>query len=243
MTLSNHDNSAIANRLLTNLPKAEYQRLEPHLEPVSLSLDEVLYEPKQPIESVYFPDRALVSLVSILEDNHISEVGLVGREGVVGIPVFLGGNFTINRAVVQLAGTAIKLDAEILKTEFNRGGELQRRLLLYTQVLFTQVSQMAAGKSCHTIEKQLARWLLTVQDCTNQDELRLTQKYLSQMLGTRRASITVAANALQEAGLIRYGRGRITLLDRENLETMAGECYRSVKSELERLLNFEESQA
>lgn len=240
MSLSNHDNSAIANRLLTNLPEAVYQRLEPHLEPVSLSLDQVLYEPRQPIDAVYFPEQALVSLVSILENNFISEVGLVGNEGIVGIPVFLGGNFTINRAVVQLAGTATKLDAEILKTEFNRGGELQRRLLLYSQALFTQVSQMAASKSCHTIERQLARWLLTVQDCIKKDEVRLTQQYLSQMLGTRRASITVAASALQEAGMIRYGRGRITLLDRESLEMMAGECYRSVKSEFERLLNFEE---
>ncbi|MGD1913650.1 MAG: Crp/Fnr family transcriptional regulator [Rivularia sp. (in: cyanobacteria)] len=224
------------NQLLGALPLEEYQRLVPHLENIYLMSGEVLCEPGETMTEVYFPTLAMISLVSIMENGSTTEVGLIGKEGMVGLPVFLGGHSTTSRAIVQIEGTAIKLNAKVLKSEFNRGGELQKILLLYTQALFTQASQNAACNRQHNIEARLARWLLTAQDCVVDSELHLTQEFISQMLGTRRSGVTVAAGILQQAGIIRYTRGKISILDREALEATACECYHVIKNEYIRLL-------
>jgi CRP-like cAMP-binding protein len=183
----------------------------------------------------------MISLVSVLRDNSKTEIGLVGNEGMVGLPAFLGGSFTPNRAIVQIAGNAIKLSADVLKREFDRGRELQRLLLLYTQALLTQVSQISACKSRHGLEQQLARWLLSVQDCVRQDEFRLTHQFISEMLGVRRASVTEIASTFQRAGIIRYSRGQIAILNQAELEATACECYGLIKGEFLRLLGTEQS--
>jgi CRP-like cAMP-binding protein len=230
------NSNSVINQLLAALPDQEYQRLVPHLEEVSLTLGKILYQPGEPILHVYFPNRAMVSLVTLLTNGSTTEVGMVGKEGMVGIPVFLGDGMAINQAVVQLEGTAMKMDASILKREFERGGRLQRLLLFYTQTLLNQVSQTAACNRQHRLEQRLARWLLSAQDSISGSELRLTQEFLGNMLGTRRATVTVAAGKLQEAGAIRYYRGKITILNRKLLETLACECYNVVKQECDRLL-------
>lgn len=230
------DSVPIQNRLLAALPTHEYQRLVPHLELVKLSLHQIIYEPNEPITHVYFPHQAVVSLVTSMEDGSTIEVGLVGSEGMVGIPVILGGNITNNQAFVQIAGAGMRMDANILKTEFNRSGPLQTLLLRYCQALLTQVSQSAACNRFHTIEERLARWMLLVQDCVGSDELALTQEFIAQMLGTRRSGVTVAAGTLQKAGMLRYTRGRITIVNREVLEATACECYRVISDEFARLL-------
>ncbi len=232
---------ATVNQLLAALPLEEYQRLAPHLENIYLMSGEVLCEPGETMTEVYFPTLAMISLVSIMENGSTTEVGLVGKEGMLGLPVFLGGNSTTSRAIVQIEGSAIKLNANVLKSEFNRGGELQKLLLLYTQALFTQASQNAACNRQHHIEARLARWLLTAQDCVMADELHLTQEFISQMLGTRRSGVTVAAGILQQAGMIRYTRGKISILDRHALQATACECYRAIKNEYIRLLKSKQS--
>lgn len=234
--LSLNRNSIRINQLLTALPDQEYQRLVPHLEEVSLPLGQILYQPGEPILNVYFPNRAMVSLVTLLTNGSTTEVGMVGKEGMVGIPVFLADGMAINQAVVQLEGTAMKMDASILKSEFDRGGRLQQLLLFYTQTLLNQVSQTAACNRQHRLEQRLARWFLSAQDNISGSELRLTQEFLGNMLGTRRATVTVAVGKLQETGAIRSRRGKITILNRELLETIACECYRVVKQECDRLL-------
>jgi CRP-like cAMP-binding protein len=226
-----------ANRLLMALPSGEYERLIPYLEPVSLILGQTLYQPKELIKEVYFPLEAMISLVSIMKDGSTTEIGLVGNEGMVGLSTFLGGDISTNRVIVQVEGKALKMDADLLKSEFERGRQLQRKLLLYTQARLTQVSQIAACKSHHLIEERLARWLLSVHDCVNKSELPLTQKFISEMLGVRRASVTEAAIALQKAGLISYSRGQITILKRKELEQAACECYGLIQNEFKRLLN------
>ncbi|MDY6781598.1 MAG: Crp/Fnr family transcriptional regulator [Cyanobacteriota bacterium] len=230
--------SVPVNKLLAALPEAEYQRLVPHLEQVDLLCEQVLYEPDEPIEVVYFPTQGMVSLVSILEEGATSEIGVVGREGIVGFPAFLGGNFTTSYAIVQLSGSAVMLDADILKREFERGEWLHRLLLLYTQALLAQVSQTAACNSQHGVEQRLARWLLSASDCVEQDELEMTQEFLGNMLGIRRSSVTVAAGLLQKMGAIQYRRGKINIVDRAALEAKSCECYLLVKNEYFRLLGF-----
>ncbi|MEM7714278.1 MAG: Crp/Fnr family transcriptional regulator [Cyanobacteria bacterium P01_A01_bin.68] len=225
-----------ANQLLMALPPSEYKRLIPYLEPVNLALGQVIYEPRQPVKEVYFPSRAMISLVSIMKDNSTTEIGLVGNEGMVGLPIILGGNFATNCAIVQIEGSAIKMDASVLKREFEKGEQLQKKLLLYTQARLTQISQIAACKSHHLIEERLARWLLSVNDCVDKPELPLTQKFISEMLGVRRASVTEAAIALQKAGFISYSRGQITILNRKELEQAACECYGLIHKEFKRLL-------
>jgi CRP-like cAMP-binding protein len=227
-----------ANQLLAALSESEYESLVPHLETVSLRTGQILYEPYELIEFVYFPNRAIVSLVAIMEDGATTEVGLIGKEGMVGLPVILGSNSSTSRAIVQIANSAVMLSADILKREFDRGGELQRLLLLYTQGLLTQVSQTAACNRQHVIEERLARWLLSVQDRIERDEFLLTQEMLAYMLGVRRSGVTVAANMLQKAGMISYSRGRIQIRDRQALEATACECYRLVRQEFQRLFGF-----
>ncbi|WP_017319285.1 Crp/Fnr family transcriptional regulator [Mastigocladopsis repens] len=231
------DSVPIQNRLLGALPASEYQRLVPHLELVTLPLHQVLYEPNEPITHVYFPHQAVISLITTMEDGSTIEVGLVGSEGMVGLPVILGGNITNNQAFVQIPDAGMRMDANIFKTEFHRGGELQRLLLRYCQALLTQVSQSAACNRFHTIEERLARWMLLVQDCVDLEEFPLTQQFIAEMLGTRRSGVTVAAGTLQQAGMLRYTRGKITIVNREALEATACECYRVISDEFSRLLS------
>lgn len=225
------------NQLLAALPEEEYKRLVPHLEFVSLPINQTIYEPGGPIDYVYFPHQAMISLVSLMENGSTIEVGLVGKEGMVGIPIILGGSTTITRAFVQVAGHAERIRADLLKDEFHRGGKLQTLLLRYVQAIFTQVSQAAVCNRLHTVEERLARWLLLVSDSVESNEFFLTQEFIAQMLGTRRSGVTVAAGTLQQAGLIRYSRGKITIANRDSLEATACECYGIIKTEFTRLLS------
>jgi len=238
--MSNASPKAV-NRLLAALPDAEYQRLIPHLEHVSLSLKQVLYEVGEPIEYVYFPQRAIVSSLSTMEDGSMVEVGLVGNDGIVGIPAALGDNIATTTTTVQVPDSAMRMKASVLKSEFQRGGVLQSLLLRYIQALFALTSQNAACNRLHHLEERLARWLLLVYDRVESNELPLTQEFISQMLGVRRAGVTVAANMLQQAGLIRYTRGRITILNREELQAASCECYEFINSEYARLLDTRHS--
>jgi len=231
-------NSAVPqNRLLAALPASEYERLAPYLQLVSLSINQVLYEPREPIKYVYFPIDSMVSLVSIMQDGSTIEVGIVGKEGMVGVPVILGGNITTNQAFVQVSNSALRMDADLLKSEFNRGGQLQILLLRYTQGLLTQATQSAACNRFHNIEQRLARWMLLVGDAVDSDEFMLTQEFISQMLGTRRAGVTTAAGTLSQAGMLRYRRGKITILNREALQATCCECYGVITDEFTRLLS------
>ena len=224
------------NQLLTALPEEEYQRLSPHLQNVSLKTGQVLYDWEGHIDRVYFPNQTLISHVLDSERGETCEVGLVGNEGMVGIPVILGCSESNSRSVVQISGSATALNADILKIEFNQSRELHRKLLLYTQSFFVQIMNTVMYSSLHTVEERFVRWLLLAQNCTQLDELPLTQEAISNMLGTRRASITEVAFSLSKAGLIRYRRGRITLTDREGLEAKAGKDYRFYQEEYKRLL-------
>jgi CRP-like cAMP-binding protein len=233
--MSDYANSSI-NQILAALPLAEYQRLASHLKPVNLISGAILLEPHEPIQKIYFPQRAMISLVSIMMDGSTTEIGLIGNEGMIGLPAILGGNSTSSRTIVQIAGTALEISADVVRQEFQRGEKLHKLLLLYTQALLTQVSQSAACNRQHNIEERLARWLLSVQDCILQDELPLTQEFIANMLGTRRSGVTVAAGVLQQAGIIRYSRGRIIILNQQRLEEAACECYHLVQNEFMRLL-------
>lgn len=230
----------VENQILSALPHSEYQRLTPHLEQVTLSYGQILHQPGEQIEDVYFPTGAVISLLGTLKRGAAAEIAMVGSEGIVGIPVFLGGKFTTSRAIVQITGTAMKLDANILRTEFGQGRQLQKRLLLYTQALFSQVAQRAICISYHPIEARFARWLLSVQDCKLSGELPLTQQFISDMLGTRRASISEAASKLSQAQIIRYSRGKITIINRQALEARSCECYRLIREEFLRLFGAEQ---
>lgn len=221
----------MANRLLAALPAEDYQRLSSGLEAVTLSFRQVLYEPNEPIEYVYFPDQSIVSLVTVMEDGTTMEVSLVGREGIVGVPVILGGYTTTTQAIVQVAGRALRISSTLLRTEFNRGGALHHLLLRYTQFLLAQVSQTAICNRLHSLEARFARWLLLVQDSTQSNELPLTQEFVAQTLGVRRSGITEAAGTLRQLGIIYYTRGRITILNLEHLEATACECYRIIQKE------------
>lgn len=224
------------NQILAALPESEYQTIAPHLKPVDLTSGDIISEPNQSITEIYFPQRAMISLVSIMMDGSTTEIGLIGNEGMIGLPAILGGDSTVSCSIVQVSGSALQVPANIIQQEFLRGGTLQRILLLYIQASLTQVSQTAACNRQHKIEERLARWLLSVRDCVLQDELRLTQEFIANMLGTRRSGVTVAAGILQKAGIIRYSRGKIIILDREALEDTSCECYRTIQGEFIRLL-------
>ena len=227
---------AVANRLLAALPETELQRWLPRLETVDLPLGHVLYESGATLSHVYFPTTAIVSLLYVLENGASAEIAVVGKEGVVGISLFMGGESTPSRAVVQSAGKGYRLGADALKSEFNRAGVVLHLLLRYTQALITQMSQTAVCNRHHTLDQQLCRWLLLSLDRLTGDELVMTQELISNMLGVRREGVTEAAQQLQAAGLIRYARGRITVLDRHQLEQRSCECYAVVKKEYDRLL-------
>jgi CRP-like cAMP-binding protein len=225
------------NLLLSALPSEEYRRLRPCLQPVSFSLGEVLYEVSGHLHYVYFPTSAVVSLLYTTEDGATAAMGLTANEGMVGVALFLGGQTTPNRGLVQVAGHAYKMQATVLQEEFARGGPLQQVLLRYTQALITQISQTAVCNRLHSVEQRLCRWLLLICDGARCDDILMTHEYISNVLGGRRESVTVAAEHLQDAGLIRYARGHINILDRQGIEATACECYRIVKAEYDRLLD------
>lgn len=227
---------AVTNELLAALPETELQRWLPRLEAVDLPLGHVLYESGATLTHVYFPTTAIVSLLYVLENGASAEIAVVGKEGIVGISLFMGGESTPNRAVVQSAGKGFRLGADALKLEFNRAGAVLHLLLRYTQALITQMSQTAVCNRHHSLDQQLCRWLLLSLDRLTGDELVMTQELISNMLGVRREGVTEAAQQLQAAGLIRYARGRITVLDRDRLEQRSCECYAVVKKEYDRLL-------
>ena len=228
--------SPTENRLLAMLPQEEYERILPHLSHVSFSLGEVVYESGGRMSYIYFPTNAVVSLLYMMENGSSAEMGMAGKDGVVGIALFMGGGTMPNRAVVQSAGGAFRMRAQVLQDEFARGGAFQRLLLRYTQALITQMSQTAVCNRLHEIEQQLCRWLLLSHDRLDSDELVMTQELIANMLGVRREGVTTAAGRLQEQGLISYVRGRIRILDRGGLEAAACECYKVVKDEYDRLL-------
>ncbi len=225
------------NRLLAALPAADYQRLLEHLEPVALPLGWAVYESGSRMRHVFFPTEGIVSLLYVTENGASAEIAVAGNEGLVGISLFMGGESTPSHAIVQSAGHAYRLRAEILKREFERGGELQHLLLRYTQALITQMAQTAVCNRHHTVEQQLCRWLLLSLDRLPSSEIRMTQELIANMLGVRREGVTEAARYLQHAGLIQYERGHITVLDRPKLEQRVCECYAVVKRESDRLLS------
>jgi len=224
------------NRLLAVLPAADRERLYPHLEPVSMALGDVVYESGSLQEYVYFPTTSIVSLLYVMADGASAEIAVVGNDGMVGIALFMGGETTPSRAVVQSAGSAFRLSGHVLKREFTRGGALQHLLLRYTQALLTQMAQTAVCNRHHSIDQQLCRWLLLSHDRLSSNTLIMTQELIANMLGVRREGVTEAAGALQDAGLIRYSRGRITVVDRPGLERRSCECYDVVRRESDRLL-------
>jgi len=224
------------NRLLASLPEADFQRLLPHLELFQLPLGASVYESGRPQHHVHFPTDSIVSLLYVMENGASTEIAVVGNEGVVGIALFMGGETTPNRAVVQSAGHGYRVKAHLLKLEFERHGPMQHLLLRYTQALITQMTQTAVCNRHHTLEQQLCRWLLLSLDRLAGDELRMTQELIANMLGVRREGVTEAAGRLQDDGLITYRRGQITVLDRPGLEKRSCECYAVVKKEYDRLL-------
>jgi CRP-like cAMP-binding protein len=226
-----------ANHLLGALPAEVFGRVAAHLEPVSMPLGSSIYESGSQLQHVYFPTSSIVSLLYVLENGASAEIAVVGNEGVVGISLFMGGDTTPSRAVVQSAGEGYRLKAAILKSEFHRGGQLMQLLLRYTQALITQMCQTAVCNRHHSIEQQLSRWLLLSLDRLSSNELVMTQELIANMLGVRREGVTEAAGKLQRAGLIRYSRGRITVLDRPGVERSVCECYAVVKKEFDRLLS------
>jgi CRP-like cAMP-binding protein len=224
------------NFLLAALPDPEWQRWRSFLEKVEMPLGQVLYESGGTLTHVYFPTTAIVSLLYVMENGASAEIAVVGNEGLVGVSLFMGGESTPSRAVVQSAGHGFQLKAQLMKDEFNRAGPVLHLLLRYTQALITQMAQTAACNRHHSLDQQLCRWLLLSLDRLRANELAMTQELIANMLGVRREGVTEAALKLQQAGLISYARGRITVLDRPGLEKRTCECYAVVKREYDRLL-------
>jgi len=226
----------LQNHLLAALPLAEFNRLEKDLQLVHMPLGDVLYESGCLLRYLYFPTTSIVSMLYVLKDGSSTEIAIVGNEGALGIALFMGGETTPNRAVVQSAGWGYKLKAHLMKAEFKRNGPLMTLLLRYTQALITQMTQTAVCNRHHSIEQQLCRWLLLSLDRLSSDSLTMTQDLIANMLGVRREGVTEAAGKLQRAGYIRYSRGHITVLNRPGLEERVCECYAVVKLEFDRLL-------
>ncbi len=228
--------SPLQNHLLAALPPAIQQRLFPMLELFPLPLGKVLYESGDTMRYVYFPTDAIVSLLYVMESGASAEISVVGKDGIVGVSLFMGGESTSSRAVVQSAGSAYRLAGQKLKDEFNRHSELMQLLLRYTQSLITQMAQTAVCNRHHSIDQQLCRWLLLSLDRLPDNKLTMTQELIANMLGVRREGVTEAAGKLQKLGVIDYCRGHITVLDRSKLEALSCECYAVVKRESDRLL-------
>ena len=225
------------NHLLAALPAADFERLKPHLEPVSFRLGDVLCESGVALEHLHFPTTAVVSLLFVTEAGASTELAVTGREGAVGIGLFMGGESTTSRAVVQIEGDTLRLPVPVMMSEFRRGGALQLALLRFTQALITQMSQTAVCNRHHSVDQQLCRWLLLSMDRINSNRLRMTQQLIADMLGVRREGVTEAAGKLQSWGCITYSRGLITILDRPGLEERVCECYGVVRREYGRLLD------
>lgn len=228
---------AMRNRILGALPDEEFGRIAPHLHPVKFEKDEIIYLSDDPIEYVYLIESGLVSLLSTTETGSTIEVAMLGKEGVVGLPVILKNRIIPYDVTVRFRSEALKIKAEIFQEEFDKGKVLHEFVLRYLNVLITQISQSSICNRFHTIEATLSRWLLTVQDHINSNTLHLTQQVISQALGVPRTGITVAAGALQSTGAIRYSRGKIVILDRMRLESRSCECYRIIRDELDHFLN------
>jgi CRP-like cAMP-binding protein len=226
------------NHLLAALPASDYHRLEPHLELIPMKLGDVLYESGSKMRYVYFPTTSIVSLLYVMEDGASAEIAIVGNEGILGISLFMGGDTTPSRAVVQSAGHGARLKADLLKSEFGRFGPTMHLLLRYTQALITQMAQTAVCNRHHSVDQQLCRWLLLSLDRLASNELSMTQELIANMLGVRREGVTDAASKLQALGVIEYSRGHITVLDRGKLEKLSCECYAVVKKETDRLLHY-----
>src|SRR6186713_2378603 len=224
------------NHILSALPDEERDRLFPNLSFVSMPLGKVLYESGETLKHIYFPTDSIVSLLYVMQDGASAEIAVVGNEGAIGVSLFMGGETTPSRAIVQSAGSAYRLTGNRLKQEFNRHGEMLAVLLRYTQSLITQMAQTAVCNRHHSVDQQLCRWLLLSLDRLDSNELKMTQELIANMLGVRRVGVTEAAGKLQAQGVIRYARGKITVLDRPRLETLSCECYAVVKKESDRLL-------
>lgn len=216
------------NRILSALPETEYQRLVDLLEPVELSLDEILLKARQKSEYLYFPTKGIVSLLSVMDDGSTTEIGLIGKEGMVGTLQFIGDGILNSQTVVQVKGTAMRIESKILRVEFERSKILQKLLLGYALKLFNQVSQGAACNNHHTVKQRTARWLLMLDD-RSEDRLSMTQQLLSKMLGVRRTGVSEVANEIKQQGIIDYQRGLIAILDRQALEAVACQCYQLIK--------------
>jgi len=232
--------AAKQNNLLGLMTEEELMRLSPHFERVTLPLGLSLCESGRQMNHVYFPLDCIVSLLCVMEDGASTEIAVVGNEGIVGVSLFMGGETTPSRAIVQSAGEAYRLKGQLLKHEFYRAGPMQRLLLRYTQALLTQMAQTAVCNRHHSVDQQLCRWLLLSLDRLSGNELIMTQELIANMLGVRREGVTESAGKLQRAGLIEYRRGRITVIDRRGLEARVCECYTVVKREYDRLLDHHE---
>ncbi len=224
------------NYILGALPPAERERLFPHLKLVTLPLGKALYESGDTLQHIYFPTDSIISLLYVLENGASAEIAVVGKDGAIGVALFMGGETTTNRAIVQSSGSAYRLTAARLKREFNRHGEVMHILLRYTQALITQMAQTAVCNRHHSVDQQLCRWLLLSLDRLSSSQLNMTQELIANMLGVRREGVTEAAGKLQKLGVIMYSRGQIEVLDRRALERLCCECYGVVKRETDRLL-------
>lgn len=236
MSAAANQNDALKNFLLAALPGDEFVRVKSNLEPVSFKLGEVLYESGDRMDYVYFPTTAVVSMLYIMENGATAEIGIVGNDGLIGIALFMGGETTTSRAIIQSAGAAHRMNAKDLKAEFGLGGIFQNLLLRFTQALMTQISQTAVCNRLHSVEQQLCRWLLLSHDRLDSDKLVMTHDLISNMLGVRREGVTLAAQKLAKRKLIKNVRGTITVIDRLGLEEAACECYKVVNNEYNRLL-------
>ena len=237
ISVSKSSRNPVGNNLLASLPKEEYKRLLPQLETVSLSLKQHLYRLNEPIEYVYFPNSGVVSVVSFLKDGRIVEVATVGNEGMIGTPILLGVDRILAETFVQIPGDGLRMKVDVFRREVPLGSPLHSLLLRYTQTLMNHLMQSVVCNQMHSVEERCCRWLLLTQDRVESDEFPLTQEFLAQMLGVRRATVSVVAATLQRVGLIRYHRGKIKVLDRQGLEAGSCECYQVVKQEYIRLLS------
>ena len=224
------------NKLLAALSRQSYERLVPHLELLSFALGDVLYHPKQQIKYVYFPHKTTVSIVNILEDGSMVEIGVVGGEGMIGTSLLSGDDISSHQAIVQIADSGVRMKAEAFKQEIKDNDELNELVHRYLQALFTQIAQTGACNRMHPIAERLAKWLLLCQDRMESETLQLTHEFIATMLGARRAGVSIAASTLQAAGIISYHRGKVIIGDREGLEEASCECYKTVKDEYDRLL-------
>ncbi len=229
-------NNPISNKILAALPREEYERLVPNLETISLSFKQLIYQPNEPIEYVSFINRGVISVLNVMQDGGALEVATVGNEGMVGIPVLLGADQVPAETFVQVPGEALRMKVDVFKSEVSPSSPLHTRLLRYTQTLINQIAQSAACNRLHSVEQRTCRWLLMTQDRVDSDEFPMTQEFLALMLGVRRASVSEVAATVQKAGLIRYHRGKVTVLDRKGLEATSCECYEVVNKEYNRLL-------